>query len=258
MVNFEKLQKNADAYRLEYLSAKPFPHLVLDNFCDSDKLVNLFSEIPDLENRSRDYMFAHNKFEKSNYSSLGQLFKELQDDLCSAKMNDFLSFISSKNVFVDPKNFGGGLHQGRTKSSLDMHLDFNYHPLEKSWFREMNLLLYLNRDWQPEHRGELKLEDLRTGEKREIGIPFNRMIIQQCSSFSLHGYDAHNFPTGKYRTSIATYAYVKHIRAIEKPRTTDWFPGDDASAIKKSLGRKMKYFVRFKSFFLGSGTAKNQ
>jgi hypothetical protein len=28
-------------------------------------------------------------------------------------MNDFLSFIANEEVFVDPVNHGGGLHQGR-------------------------------------------------------------------------------------------------------------------------------------------------
>lgn len=258
MINFEKINKNINQYRIDYLSAKPFPYLVIDDFCDVEKLSTLYSQIPELENKSRDYMFANNKFEKSNYASLGPLFKELHDDLHSEKMNEILSFISSKDVFVDPKNFGGGLHQGKSNSRLDMHLDFNYHPLESSWYREMNLLLYLNKDWTPEYNGNLKLEDLRTGYKTEIHVPFNRLIIQNCSSFSLHGYDSHNFPPGLYRTSIATYAYVKHNNIIEKPRTTDWFPSKDSSFIKRYLGRNMKHLVKFKSKFFGSGTAKNQ
>ena len=89
-------------------------------------------------------MFAKNKFEKSNFGELGPLFLELQEDLRSNHLNNFLSYISSKEVFVDPKNHGGGLHQGR-ESQLDMHLDYNYHPINKNWWREMNLLLYLNK-----------------------------------------------------------------------------------------------------------------
>ena len=57
-------------------------------------------------------MFAKNKFEKSNYGEIGPLLKELQEDLSSNEMNQFLIFITGQNVFVDPKNHGGGLQQG--------------------------------------------------------------------------------------------------------------------------------------------------
>ena len=80
-------------------------------------------------------------------------------------MNDFLSFLTNKETFVDPKNHGGGLHQGKKNSFLDMHLDYNYHPLNQNWWREMNLLLYLNKDWKNSYGGHLKLRDLRTDEK---------------------------------------------------------------------------------------------
>lgn len=258
MINFDKILDNIEKYRMDYLSQRPFSHLIIDNFCDEEKILDLYSQIPDLDNKSRDYMFANNKFEKSNYGSLGPLFQELHTDIHSDKMQQLLSRISAKDIFVDPENFGGGLHQGKTKSRLDMHLDFNYHPLQQSWYREMNLLFYLNKDWRPEYGGDLIVQDLRTDERKELAVPFNRLIIQKCSSYSLHGYDEHNFPDGNYRTSIATYAYVKHKRQIEEPRTTDWFPGNDASGIKRSLGKNMKHLVKVKQFFFGSGTAKNK
>jgi len=102
-------------------------------------------------------------------------------------MKYFLIFISNQEVFVDPANHGGGLHQGRKNSFLDMHLDFNYHPLHKHWYRQLNLLLYLNKDWKPEYKGHLKLFDLRSGEEKELEVPFNRMIIQQTCAYTLQG-----------------------------------------------------------------------
>ncbi|EAQ43172.1 2OG-Fe(II) oxygenase [Polaribacter sp. MED152] len=258
MINFTFLEENKENLRLEYLTNKPFSHLVLDAFCDEHKLLELRRQIPELNNKSRDYMFANNKFEKSNYKELGSLFLELYNDLKSKRFNDFLSYISGKTVFVDPRNHGGGLHQGKQNSSLDMHLDFNYHPLKHNWFRQMNILLYLNIDWKESYKGHLKLEDLRTGEKDEIGVPFNRVIIQECGSHSLHGYDQTFFPEGNFRTSIATYAYTVHNKILEKPRTTDWFPTEDASSFKKFAAKHYNKAVTIKNKLFGSGTAKNQ
>ena len=125
MINFQFLEENKEKLRMDYLLADPFPYLVIDNFCDPQKLEKLYSDIPELINKSRDYMFANNKFEKSNYREIGPEFDELYKELSSQRMNDFLSFISHEKVFVDPVNHGGGLHQGKKNSFLDMHLDFN-------------------------------------------------------------------------------------------------------------------------------------
>lgn len=258
MINFEYLENNLESLRTSYLIAQPFPHLVIDGFCDEEKLTKAYDAIPELENKSRDYVFANNKFEKSNYGVICPELKELYTDLSSERFNKILSFIVAKTIFVDPKNHGGGLHQGKKNSFLDMHLDFNYHPIQNNWYRELNLLLYLNKDWEKEYKGGLVIKDLRTDEQKEIEVPFNRLIIQQCAPYSLHGYDMTNFPPGKFRTSIATYAYQVHNRHLESPRTTDWFPKEDASFVKKAIAKHYNFLVQTKNKFFGSNTAKNQ
>lgn len=258
MINFDYLESNRHNLRLQYLTAKPFPHLVIDGFCDADRLMVAYDSIPELKNKSRDYVFAENKFEKSNYMELCPELVELNQDLRSDRFNRFLSFITAIDVFVDPKNHGGGLHQGKKKSFLDMHLDFNYHPINKLWYRELNILLYMNKNWLPSYGGQLKMLDLRTGDDVEFDVPFNRVIIQKCAPYTLHGYDVTNFPDGVYRTSIATYAYQKHIAIIEPVRTTDWRPKDDSSFFKKFLANNYNDLVRLKNKFFGIGTAKNQ
>jgi hypothetical protein len=257
MINLDFLEANKEKLRMDYLLAKPYPYLVIDNFCDQGKMESLYSKIPELNNKSRDYMFAKNKFEKSNYRELGTEFQELYSDLCSERMNAFLSFIANEDVFVDPANHGGGLHQGKKNSFLDMHLDFNYHPLKKGWYRNMNLLLYMNKDWKPEYKGHLKLVDLRSGEEKEIEVPFNRMIIQQTRAYTLHGYDQTAFPENSYRTSIATYAYTQHNHLVEKPRTTDWHVNED-KPVKKMIAAIYGPAVKVKNILFGSGTAKNK
>jgi hypothetical protein len=257
MINWAFLEENKERLREEYLLARPFPYLIIDNFCEQEKLESLYSKIPELNNKSRDYMFANNKFEKSNYRELGSEFDELYTELSSDRMNHFLSFISNEEVFVDPVNHGGGLHQGKKNSFLDMHLDFNYHPLHKNWYRNMNLLLYLNKNWKPEYKGHLKLVDLRSGEEKELEVPFNRLIIQQTRAYTLHGYEMTSFPEKVYRTSVATYAYTIHQHHIEKPRTTDWKVGDD-KPFKKAVASIYGPAVKIKNALFGSATAKNR
>jgi hypothetical protein len=177
MINFHELENNSSRWRMDFLLAKPFPHLVIDGFCEKEKLEQLLVEMPEISTKSRDYVFAANKFEKSRFSEISALYKELYDDLLSDRFSDFLKFITNENVFVDPAFHGGGIHQGKKGSFLDMHIDFNYHPLHADWYRTLNLLLYVNKDWDPAYGGQLQLEDLRTGETKAIGIPFNRFQL---------------------------------------------------------------------------------
>jgi hypothetical protein len=256
MINFSYLEANREQLRLDYLLAKPFPHLVIDNFCETEKLLQLLDEMPDIQTKSRDYVFAANKFERSKFRDLSPLYNELYEDLVSERFAGFLKFVSHEEVFVDKAFHGGGIHQGKKGSFLDMHIDFNYHPLHRNWYRTMNLLLYLNKDWKTEYGGELKLEDLRTGEKKSIGIPFNRMVIQHTRKYTLHGYGHTNFPEGRYRTSIASYAYTIHRHQIEKPRTTDWHVGDD-QYLKRFLAWIYDPAVKIKNKLFGSSTAKH-
>lgn len=257
MINFDFLEEHHEDLRLNFLLAKPFSHLVIDNFCDEGKLLQLHEELPDIKTKSRDYVFAANKFEKSRIRDISPLFTELYNDLTSQRFQKFLRFVSNEDVFVDTDFHGGGIHQGKKNSFLDMHIDFNYHPLHPMWYRHLNLLLYINKNWKPEYGGHLKLKDLRSGEQASVPVPFNRMIIQLTGKYTLHGYDLTHFPDGVYRTSIASYAYCIHQYQIEKPRTTDWHP-QDGNPVKKALARIYDPAVKLKNKFFGSSTARNQ
>ena len=101
MINFQYLEENQEGLRLNYLLAKPFVHLAIDNFCDEAKLLQAYSELPEIRTKSRDYVFAANKFEKSNIGNISPLFQELYDDLTSERFENFLRFVSNENVFID-------------------------------------------------------------------------------------------------------------------------------------------------------------
>jgi hypothetical protein len=255
MIRFDYLETNKDKFREQFLSAKPFGQIGIDNFCDNEKALQLYQGVPNIETKSADYIFATEKYEKSKFWLLGGVFQELYDDLISARFQNWLGYVSNEQVFVDKEFYGGGIHQGKKGSFLDMHADFNYHPLHDTWFRNLNLLLYLNKDWKKEYGGELKLEDGRTGEKAEIEIPFNRLVIMLCRGYTLHGYDPIRFPDGVYRTSIAAYAYSFHQKPMESSRTTVWKVKQDASFMKKLASKIWIPAVKLKSRFTKSKTA---
>ncbi|MBI3235614.1 MAG: 2OG-Fe(II) oxygenase [Bacteroidetes bacterium] len=257
MIKFDYLEANKEKFRKEFLEAKPFPHIGIDGLCDEAKLTQLYDSIPEIETPSADYVFAKNKFEKSRYWEMGGVFEELYNDLVSSRFKEWLSFVTNEQVFVDDTFYGGGIHQGKKGSFLDMHADFNYHPLNEKWYRNLNLLLYINKDWKKEYGGELRLEDERSGVKTEVDVPFNRLAIMHCRSYTLHGYDPINFPEGKNRTSIAAYAYSLHNHPVESPRTTVWHVEKEQGMMKYMLSKLWVPAVKLKSMFSKSKTAEH-
>jgi hypothetical protein len=260
MILFSELEARLPDLRNQFRSAQPFPHVVIDGFCDETRLAELAAAIPNPAsgqiNKSRDYVFARNKFEKSQFRCLGPLFEELYTDLLSERLEIVLRTITGEQVFVDPDFHGGGIHQGGRDSFLDMHVDFSHHPVHANWFRSLNVLLYLNQNWCPEHKGELKLRHKVAGNVCEVAPVFNRCVIMQTRDFTLHGYDAIRFPEGNYRRSVATYGYTLADKAVAQARSTTWYP-EHSGTWKKVLGRAWPALVRWKGAMLGSATARN-
>ena len=260
MIRFSELEARLPDLRTQFARAQPFSHVVIDDFCDAKRLAELTAAIPDPVsgriNKSRDYVFAHNKFEKSQFRQLGPLFDELYADLVSDRMQKVLHTVTGEDVFIDPAFHGGGIHQGGCNSFLDMHVDFSHHPAHANWLRNLNVLLYLNQDWQPDHKGELKLRHKATSEACEVAPLFNRCVIMQTRDYTLHGYDAVRFPVGCYRRSIATYAYTMTDQPATQARSTTWYP-EHSGAWKRALGRSWPKLVRWKGAVFGSATTKN-
>ena len=256
VIDFDYIEANKEKYKNEFLAAKPFCLLAIDNFCIAGKAEELYANIPEIETQSADYVFAKNKFEKSKFWTMGGIFKELYDDLTSARFQEWLKYVTNEDVFVDQEFYGGGIHQGKAGSFLDMHADFNYHPLKSTWFRNLNLLLYLNKDWKKEYGGELRLEHADTGDKTEVDVPFNRFVIMHSRGYTLHGYDPIRFPEGKYRTSIAAYAFTLHETQQEDARTTVWHV-EKSNPVKYLLSKIWVPAVKLKSKFSKSKTANN-
>lgn len=261
MIDFERLEAEAAACASRFKDAKPFPHIVLDGFLHAAGAMRLVQAIPDPSSgsirRSRDYVFAKNKFEKSHFKDISPDFARLYADLTSARFAEFLSTVTGEEVFLDVDFHGGGLHQGGVGSFLDMHVDFNFHPLHDSWFRNLNVLIYLNPDWKPEYGGQLKLRHKQTGEHCEVDPIMNRCVIMLTRDYTLHGYDPISFPQGQYRRSLAAYAYSLHHGDRPMKRSTTWYP-ERGGPMKAAVGRLWPKLVRIKNAILGSSTEKNR
>ena len=258
IINFEKIESNINKYKSNFNNSSPFPHIVIDDFCYTEELMDIYKKIPNIneKNRSRDQFFSSKKYEKSNLTNIDDKFNIIHNELLSKRFENFLKDLTGKKIFIDPKFHGGGIHQSESGSFLDMHTDFNYHPNEPKWFRYLNLLLYINPGWKNEWGGHLDIENKITKDKKSIEPLFNRMVIMLTNDITLHGFKKTNFPKGKNRSSLASYAYIEVQKRIEKTRTTNWYLGWN-QPIKKITSIILPPIIILKNKIFGNNTSKN-
>ena len=259
LLNFDKLEGGVADLSVRFRSGGGLEYVVIDDACDEPLLSELEQHLPtpldSAVKKSRDYIFAKNKFETQSFN-VHPVLDQLRTELLSQRFRAFLCSLVGKDVFIDPHFHGGGIHQGGRGSFLDMHVDFNLHPRNNNWLRELNLLLYLNKGWRDSFGGQLKLLNLadEEGDLVQIEPLFNRLVIMRTNEFSLHGYDPIAFPQGAYRKSIAAYAYslVDAGQSLE-PRSTIWYSD---SKLKRWVGQRLSKLIVLKTKFFGSGTGR--
>jgi Rps23 Pro-64 3,4-dihydroxylase Tpa1-like proline 4-hydroxylase len=121
--------------------------------------------------------------------------------------------LSIPKLISDPYYSGGGLNISERGGLLDIHVDGNYHDAS-GMNRRVNLLYYLNPNWEQSWGGEFGIYD-DNGEKliKSIAPKFNRCIIFDTHDKSYHGLpNPINFPANDPRRSILLYYYTVAAR----------------------------------------------
>jgi Rps23 Pro-64 3,4-dihydroxylase Tpa1-like proline 4-hydroxylase len=208
----ERLQSLAGQYRLEYGSAQPFPHVVIDDFLSEEDLDVVLEEF--LQAQDEAWRQFDNPREKKLAERRETSFGPFTRHLLAANFNSsvFLEFLESltgiEGLIPDPYYEGGGLHQIVPGGFLKVHADFNWHK-ELKLDRRLNVIVYLNREWKEEYGGHLELwnREMTKCERRVLPI-FNRCVIFSTTDFSYHGHpEPLTCPQGMTRKSLALYYY---------------------------------------------------
>lgn len=226
LLDYERLIAIARRECHNYATNTPFPHLVIDDFLEPDilrQVVDAFPSVDDLKWLRRDAMsvtgrvaqakkfdFALGKKELAEEMELDPLLRYLMLELNSGTFLYFLqALVGIPELIADPKMWGGGLHQTLPGGMLRVHADFLKHPIYR-FDRRLNVLLFLNEDWQPEYGGNLELwaPDMSRC-VRELAPVANRCVIFTTTDSSYHGYTQPiACPPDMSRKSIAMYYYT--------------------------------------------------
>ena len=230
MINFSLAKHLKTQYATEY----PFPHTVIDNFINEQFLNKAVNDLQYVD-------WGNDAGEEKDTNQVKKLFSPYSVgmwDNMPEYVTNLLNFLNSREVLKfleeltgipdlipDPEFYGGGIHRILPGGKLSVHADYNFHPITKL-HRRVNLLLYLNKNWEEEWGGDLQLwnKDMSMCVKKILPI-FNRAVIFNITSDAYHGHPGLlKSPEGVDRLSFALYYFTetRPENEITEPHMAVW------------------------------------
>ena len=229
-----KLEKYASLFANEFKSADPFPHCYLDNFFDNEVLNELITEFPDItdpiwEASSQEGIQVKLRSNWQSESDIRPVTKSVVHFLNSGAVMKQLSRLTGiEKLISDPYYTGGGLNCTKRDGLLDVHADGNWHHA-MGVHRRLNVILYLNKDWNLNWGGALELWDDSLSEcVKSIDPVGNRLVVFETHDRTFHGHpNPLNCPPDESRKSLILYYYTAAARpenqvVVEQPHRALW------------------------------------
>jgi hypothetical protein len=224
----------ARTHASSFAAAVPFPHVVIDGLFPQRAIDPVLEEFPEPSaNWVRFDRETSVKFAMPNEWTMGPATRHLLSQFNSASFVNFLEQLSGIDGLIpDPHFEGGGLHQIERGGFLKVHADFNRQE-RLGLDRRLNILLYLNRDWDDGWGGQLELwNQSMTDCVRRIAPIFNRMVVFTTTDHAYHGHpEPLQCPLGVRRRSLALYYYTngrpQHERSPAHSSLYQRRPGQD-------------------------------
>lgn len=200
----------------------PYKHIVLEDFLEPDIFKAVAAEARAL--READATARHmnklstNEFNKLGFGDLAALGPTTQAvfrQLHSAKFTGLVERgVGIGNIVSDAALRGAGIHCIKPGGFLNVHTDFNmYRTAEGALLdRRLNILIYLNEDWQEAWGGHLELWDGATETRAARHLPIaNRCVVFATTRTSWHGHPVPlTCPADRQRLSLASYYYTEN------------------------------------------------
>jgi Rps23 Pro-64 3,4-dihydroxylase Tpa1-like proline 4-hydroxylase len=224
----------------KFLTAKPFEHVVIDGFLEKGYAEQVYNSFPTDIDAKHWWKYCNPlevKYANDNLEIMPNIIRNIFYALSSTKIIQKMCEISNiPNLEYDEYLHGAGLHIMPRYGRLNMHLDYEKHPITNKE-RRLNIILYLSKDWKEEWNGETQLWNKDMTEcVTKSPIAFNRAIIFKTNDVSWHGLpEIITCPEGTYRKSLAYY-YVSPL--VSKSSTDKVGANDDGYRTKATYVKR--------------------
>lgn len=160
--------------------------------------------------QEKDIYASHRKY---RLSSLRDMPERTRDFIAYLNSPAFLAVLTDitgiEGLQPDPELRGGGIHAIGRGGYLKIHTDFNWHS-GLSMHRRLNLLVYLNQNWQSDWKGSIELWSADAQQRIfSLAPEIGNALLFETNDISYHGHpDPLECPEGTFRKSIALYYYT--------------------------------------------------
>jgi hypothetical protein len=214
------------ALKAQYERAEPFPFFVIDGFLEPSFAAEVAAAYPTFETATQmgftfNAVNERRKVQVTERARFPDAVGRLSDALASARFLAQLGEITGVPALIwDERLFGGGMHVTGPHGRLDVHVDFNVLEFggEPKLYRRLNLLLYLNPDWNETWGGQVEFWDRDVQTCARSYVPtLNRCVVFETSDISYHGVAPLTCPAGEVRRSFAAYYYTSAPADADEP-----------------------------------------
>ena len=259
-----KTYYNLEQFSKNFKDAKPYPHLILDNFLIDPFFKNLNLENYKL-NKNNGRSFNTN-LEKNKWTSKNEILsKNLKLIIDELNKKEFLENLYKLTGITDLFSTPEGntslanYHEMYASGFLGTHVDHSSEP-RTGLPHVLNIILYLSQDWKSSWGGSTILAD-KNGRKIEKLIDFvpNRAVIFLHTPFSFHGvteikkspikrstiyvdyYSKNKDPYNHFNLEFKK-VWFKHPTTFILPNLKDYFQIKNQTYLKKMIKHKVKAF----------------
>ena len=217
LLHFGEWVKDADNLRTKFVNAEPFEHIVIDGFLECNFAEKLYEVFP--ENYNDWYKYENPielKYSFDNISSLDSCIQYYFHYLCADSFVNIMRRLTGiQDITFDEYLHGAGLHCHPRHGKLNIHLDYEKHPITGKE-RKINVILFLSKGWDSTWNGQNELWDKKAENCIvKTDVVFNRAIIFKTNDISFHGLpNKITCPEGHFRKTLAFY-YVSPLSYIK-------------------------------------------
>lgn len=181
-----QLQAHTESLKAYWQSSHPVRHCFLDDLLPVETARRFYESLPAPESlmlRSTDKERKRVGIKVENYAPemTEALFAFHEPAVIEAVAN----ITGLEGMQADASLYGSGISLMLQGDFLLPHLD-NSHDGDGRLYRVLNLLYYITPDWPEDGGGNLELWDKRMKERHEVHARFNRLVLMETHTESLH------------------------------------------------------------------------
>lgn len=230
----------------QYKTAKPFEHVIINNFFENNVAENVYAALPSTPDAT--WWKYDNPFEGKallNKFAPDDPVKAVIDALYAPEMMSHMEDITGvKGLESDPHLNAGGLHYYTRNDLSGIHLDYTVHPITGKE-RQVSIMVYLSKDWDASWGGQLSLwNDTLTERTRVEHSLWNTALIFRTNGLAYHGFpEPIKCPEGVYRKVIGVYYLTDPSpQTLAAPRLNATYFSEPSKQIPEKL--KKLYDIR--------------